>query len=352
VSEVLKLQGYDSYKNSDLEWLKAAPTHWQIKPNRAIWNERKTNNCSDAQLLSVTIKRGLIAQSDLVASTAKRDFSNHDKSKYKFVKQNDIVYNKMRMWQGAVGVSNYQGIVSPAYIVLEAKGAVNQKYYHYLLRTPGYIEESHRNSYGICDDQLSLRFEDFKRMYNIIPPKEEQDQIVRYLDSKLVKINKFIKNKKRLIELLKEQKQAVINQAVTKGLDPDAKMKPSGVDWLGDVPVGWQVLRVGRAYDVELGKMLQPYKKNPDDTLENYLCALNIGWDRISLATVKKMWFSRNDKLRYEIKEGDLIVVEGGDVGVSCIWGGTLKLCYIQNAVHRVREIGLGINKYLVTAQA
>lgn len=116
---------------------------------------------------------------------------------------NDIAYNKMRMWQGAVGVSNYRGIVSPAYIVLKSRRNINSRYYHLLLRTPIYIEESHRNSYGICDDQLSLRYEDFKCMQNIIPPKEEQDQIVRYLDSKLSKINKFIKAKKKQIELLK-----------------------------------------------------------------------------------------------------------------------------------------------------
>jgi type I restriction enzyme S subunit len=238
------LKPYPGYKKTGLLWLDSVPEHWEIKANKALWAERKIVNIIDKPLLSVTIKRGVIQQSELLKSSSKKDSSNLDKSKYKLVEPNDIVYNKMRMWQGAVGASKYEGIVSPAYIVLKPINNVNHRYYHYLLRTPNYIEESHRNSYGICDDQLSLRYEEFKCMQSLIPPKEEQDQIVRYLDSKLAKINKYIKNKKKLVELLKEQKQAIINQAVTKGLDPNAKMKPSGIEWLGDIPEGWEVRRL------------------------------------------------------------------------------------------------------------
>jgi type I restriction enzyme S subunit len=223
-----ELKPYDEYKETDLSWLDKVPKHWEIKPNRVLWNERKTINCISEQLLSVTIKKGIISQAELLQSSSKKDSSNVDKSKYKLVAPNDIVYNKMRMWQGAVGVSNDRGIVSPAYIVLKPRGDINHRYYHFLLRTPGYIEESHRNSYGICDDQLSLRYEDFKGMQNIIPPKDEQDQIVRYLDSKLSKANKFINTKKKQIELLQELKQAIINKAVTKGLAPTAKNETLG----------------------------------------------------------------------------------------------------------------------------
>lgn len=338
---------YPVYKKTELLWLESVPEHWDIKPNKALWTERITVNFIDKTLLSVTIKRGVIQQSELLKSSSKKDSSNLDKSKYKLVEPNDIVYNKMRMWQGAVGASKYEGIVSPAYIVLKPISNINHRFYHYLLRTPNYIEESHRNSYGICDDQLSLRYEEFKCMQSIIPPKEEQNQIVRYLDSKLAKINKYIKNKKKLIELLKEQKQAMINQAVTKGLDPKAKMKPSGIEWLGDIPEGWEVTQVGKIYDIELGKMLQPNKEDASDTLEKYLCALNVFWDRIDFNNVKKMWFSEKDKVKYKIEIGDLIVVEGGDVAVSCIWNGAVEPCYIQNAVHRVREKGYGKNKFL-----
>ncbi|MDD2247843.1 MAG: restriction endonuclease subunit S, partial [Proteiniphilum sp.] len=193
-------------------------------------------------------------------------------SKYKLVAPNDIVYNKMRMWQGAVGVSNDRGIVSPAYIVLKPRGDINHRYYHFLLRTPGYIEESHRNSYGICDDQLSLRYEDFKGMQNIIPPKDEQDQIVRYLDSKLSKANKFINTKKKQIELLQELKQAIINKAVTKGLAPTAKMKPSGIEWLGDIPEGWEVRKLSRMSKIVLsGLDKKTYENQKNIKICNYV---------------------------------------------------------------------------------
>ena len=267
-----ELKPYDEYKETGLLWLGKVPKHWEIKLNKYLWAERKTVNCIEEQLLSVTIKKGVISQSELLKSSSKKDSSNLDKSKYKLVMPNDIAYNKMRMWQGAVGVSNYRGIVSPAYIVLKSRRNINSRYYHLLLRTPIYIEESHRNSYGICDDQLSLRYEDFKCMQNIIPPKEEQDQIVRYLDSKISKINKFIKAKKKQIELLKELKQAIINQAVTKGLDPNVKMKPSGIEWLGDIPEGWEVRRLSQISKIILsGLDKKSYENQKKVKLCNYV---------------------------------------------------------------------------------
>ncbi|MDW7672000.1 MAG: restriction endonuclease subunit S [Bacillota bacterium] len=246
-----ELKPYEAYKETDLEWLEKIPDHWKVVPNKSLWIERKKTNLPDEPLLAVTIKRGVIPQQELLSSTSKKDSSNLDKSKYKLVKPEDIAYNKMRMWQGAVGMSKYRGIVSPAYIILNPRKDINARYYHFLLRSPEYVEESHKYSYGICDDQLSLRYEDFKSMLNIEPPIEEQNQIVLYLNHKLTKINRFIKAKKKQIELLKEQKQAIINQAVTKGLNPDVKMKPSGIKWLGDVPEHWDVKKFARVATVK-----------------------------------------------------------------------------------------------------
>ena len=243
-----QLKPYDEYKEVDLLWINSVPSHWEIVSNKALWAERNIRNCIDEELLSVTIKQGVIRQKEFLRNSIKKDVSNQDKSNYKLVIHNDIAYNKMRMWQGAVGKSRYRGIVSPAYIVLQARRELNPDYFNYLLRTPEYIEESHRYSYGICDDQLNLRYEDFKRMKNIFPPLDEQEQIIRYLDFKLAKINKFIKTKKKLIKVLNEQKQAMINEAVTKGTNPYVKMKPSGIDWLGDIPEHWIVTGLKRLF--------------------------------------------------------------------------------------------------------
>lgn len=238
-----RFKKYERYKNANVNWIDSIPSHWDILPNRAIFSERITKNCADEQLLSVTIKNGVIKQTQLLEDSSKKDSSNEDKSKYKLVKINDIAYNKMRMWQGSVGFSEYQGIVSPAYIILKPHKNINSKYYHYLFRSPLYIQYSHNYSYGICDDQLSLRYKDFSTMYSIIPSIEEQEKIVQFIEYKEKQINKLIRKQKRLIELLQEKKKTIITEVVTKGLDKNAPMKDSGIEWVGKVPAHWRVIR-------------------------------------------------------------------------------------------------------------
>jgi type I restriction enzyme S subunit len=238
----MKLKQYPEYKESGLPWIKKIPVHWDVLPNRAIFEERNTRGMIDEDLLSVTIRRGVIHQRELIESSSKKDSSNENKSKYKLVMEGDLPYNKMRMWQGAVGVSKYRGIVSPAYIILKTRENAHADYFHYLLRTTEYTKESHRYSYGICDDQLSLRFKDFKVIKSILPSVDEQNIIASFIRAKEKKITKFIRNKRRLIQLLKEQKQIIINQAVTRGIDPNVKMKPSGVDCVEDIPEHWDVV--------------------------------------------------------------------------------------------------------------
>ena len=234
---------YENYKKTNIDWLDEIPSNWDMLPNRAIFKERITRNCDNEELLSVTIKNGVIRQAQLLKNSSKKDSSNEDKSKYKLVKINDIAYNKMRMWQGALGVSDYQGIVSPAYVILNPRANINSKYYHYLYRSPKYVRYSYNYSYGICDDQLSLRYKDFSKMYSIVPPIDEQDKIVSFIEYKEKQINKLIKKQKKLIKLLKEQKSVIINEAVTKGIDKTAQMKDSGIKWLTQIPQHWEIKR-------------------------------------------------------------------------------------------------------------
>lgn len=239
-----KFKSYTEYKNSGLSWLGKIPKHWDVYPNRAFFYERKVQNNENEELLSVTITKGVIRQAELLENSSKKDSSNLDKSKYKLVMPGNIAYNKMRMWQGAVGASKYRGIVSPAYIILNVRQNVYPWYYHFLFRTPQYTRESYRHSYGICDDQLSLRYEDFKTINSPLLPFKEQKAIVEFIKHKHNQIARFIHVKQRLIELLEEQKQVIINQAVTRGIAPNVRLKPSGVDWLGDIPKHWEVRRI------------------------------------------------------------------------------------------------------------
>jgi len=165
------MKKYDNYKDvSWYEYIKTIPNTWEILPNIALFNERIERKRNNEELLSVTITNGVVKQSEI----DKNDTSNSDKTKYKYVQKGDIVYNKMRMWQGAIGVSNFDGIVSPAYVVLAPKLDLCSKFFHYQFRNSYYTNYSKRFSYGLCDDQLNLRYTDFKRMYSIVPPKEVQ----------------------------------------------------------------------------------------------------------------------------------------------------------------------------------
>ena len=129
-------------KSSGVDWLGDVPAHWEVRPNRAIFIEVNDQNHSDAQMLSVTITRGVIRQKELLEDRSKKDASRLDRSSYKLVQPGDIAYNKMRAWQGALGVSDHQGIVSPAYVVQRPRTGCSSRFLHYLLRTPMFAKEA------------------------------------------------------------------------------------------------------------------------------------------------------------------------------------------------------------------
>jgi type I restriction enzyme, S subunit len=238
------LQPFKKYNAIKYDYTKQLPVGWQLLPNIAVFQERIERGHSNEQLLSVTIGRGVIKQTDV---DIKKDSSNEDKSKYKLIKVGDIAYNKMRMWQGALGYSDYQGISSPAYVILKPKMKINPRYFHYMFRTSFYTNYSKRFSYGIVDDQLSLRYTDFKRMYSIVPPLEVQNRIVEYLDKKNNEVDKFIGNKKRLIELLEGEKKTKLYNVVTKGLYVKRDFKASCINWLPEIPNNWNIKRLKHA---------------------------------------------------------------------------------------------------------
>lgn len=237
------LEPYPEYKESGQKWLGRVPAQWALLPNRALFDEVKDRNHPGEEMLSVTITRGIIPQQALLSDTAKKDSSNTNKAAYKLVQPGDIAYNKMRAWQGAVGASGQRGIISPAYVVMRPRKDCTPRYYHHLYRTPLFAKEAERWSYGITSDMWSLRPEHFKVIYSVQPPPDEQVAIARFLDHANRKIDEFIRVKRKLIALLGEQRQVITYRAVTRGLNPDATVKPSGIPWLGDIPSHWDVRR-------------------------------------------------------------------------------------------------------------
>ncbi len=170
-----------------------------------------------------------------------------DKSKYKRVEPDDLVYNMMRAWQGGFGTVRIAGMVSPAYVVARPRFRFSTVFVEHLLRTPNAVEEMRRHSRGVTDFRLRLYWDEFKSLYVAIPLLCEQTAITAFLDRETAKIDALVEEQQRLIELLKEKRHAVISHAVTKGLDPDVPMKESGVEWLGEVPEHWEVGSLKRA---------------------------------------------------------------------------------------------------------
>jgi type I restriction enzyme S subunit len=181
-----------------------------------------------------------------------------DYGQYKRAAEGDIAYNMMRMWQGAVGRAPTDGLISPAYVVARPHHGVESRYYGYLFRTDAYMDEVNKYSRGIVSDRNRLYWEEFKQMPSALPPPNEQRRIADFLDAHGRILQQWIQAKQRLIELLNEQKQSIIQQAVTRGLDPKISMKRTGLDWLPEVPEHWKVSKLKFAARLIVGGSTPP----------------------------------------------------------------------------------------------
>ncbi|QJD31303.1 restriction endonuclease subunit S [Methylococcus geothermalis] len=209
--------------------------------NGRLFGHRVETGFPDLPILEVSLRTGVRVRD---MENLKRKQVMSQKEKYKRAVKGDIVYNMMRMWQGAVGPAPVDGLVSPAYVVVKPYDEANSSYYSYLFRTAAYMQEVNKFSRGIVADRNRLYWESFKQMPSLVPPRPEQDQIVAYLRAQDAHIARFIKAKRELIKLLTEQKLRIIDHAVTRGLDPSVPLKPSGIEWLGEVPEHWKVERL------------------------------------------------------------------------------------------------------------
>lgn len=240
---IADLKPYPAMKASGVPWLREVPTAWEIRRNGRLFAQRNETGFPDLPILEVSLRTGVRVR-DLGESSRKQVMS--DRAKYKRAAKGDIAYNMMRMWQGAVGLVPVDGLISPAYVVARPFPGTVPGYFAYLYRTDSYMGEIDNYSRGIVKDRNRLYWEQFKQIPTPYPPPLEQTAIVRFLDHADRRIRWYIRAKQKLIKLLEEQKQAIIHRAVTRGLDPNVRLKPSGVEWLGDVPEHWEILPLRR----------------------------------------------------------------------------------------------------------
>ncbi|AHM63226.1 type I restriction-modification system specificity subunit S [Flammeovirgaceae bacterium 311] len=233
---------YPAYKDSGVEWLGDVPSHWKIVSLGSLLELKSDKNHPDYEVLSVYREYGVIPKD---SRDDNHNATSLDTTNYKAVEPGDLVVNKMKAWQGSMGISGHKGIVSPAYITCKVTSReVYSKYLHQLLRSNSYIGEYNRISYGVRVGQWDMHYEDFKKVITLLPPKEEQTAIAQFLDRKTAQIDKAIAIKVKQIELLKERRQILIHNAVIRGLNPEVPMKDSGVEWIGEIPMHWKLTQI------------------------------------------------------------------------------------------------------------
>ena len=326
-----RYKAYPEYRDSGVEWLGEAPAQWATIPVGRLYVRTKRTGHADKELLSVYRDHGVVP-------TSSRDDNNNkpseDLTAYQLVEPNNLVMNKMKAWQGSIAISEHEGIVSPAYFVYQPNAEMFDvavpKYIHYLLRHPIYIAQYLRQSKGIRVNQWDLDPDEFKKIELLLPRKEEQKKIIAFLDHEIAKIDALIERQQRLIELLKEKRQAVISHAVTKGLDPNAPLKDSGVEWLGDVPAHWAVAPLKRFAEVidckhytvqflDEGLPIVSIRELRDDSIDI---------SNAKLTSVEEWNFLREGRVP---QVGDIVFCRNASVGAAGYVADDLEFCMGQD---------------------
>jgi type I restriction enzyme S subunit len=242
------LQPYSEYRDSNAPWFGNVPSYWEVKRLGSLFGERgETNERREVtDVLSVLKDRGVIpyAEKGRVGNKASEDIG-----RYKVVRPDDLVVNCMNVIIGSLGRSRYTGCLSPVYYVLRRRNPKNDpRYLELLFQHRPFHQSLIRIGNGILAHRMRIPMEKLKAEMLPLPPPDEQTAIVRFLDHANRKIDGFIRAKRKLIGLLNEQKQAIIHRAVTRGLNPNVPLKPSGISWLGDIPQNWEVSRACRVF--------------------------------------------------------------------------------------------------------
>lgn len=306
---------YERYKNSGAQWLGDVPSHWETKRIRRIFEiKKRIVGTVGFDVLSITQQGIKIKDTDSNEGQISLDYS-----KYQLVEPGDFAMNHMDLLTGFVDVSQIRGVTSPDYRVFSIRNPKEcfDRYFLYLLQSC-YLDKIFY-AFGQGASQLGrwrLPADQFKQFVFPQPPFKEQIQIAAFLDRETANIDVLVEEQKRLIELLKEKRRAVISHAVTKGLNPKASMKYSGVEWLGEVPEHWEVRKISSLSTKITNGYVGPTRDILVDEGVRYLQSLHIKDNSIRFDTpyfVREDWSKQHAKSILET--GDVLIVQTGDIG-------------------------------------
>ncbi len=328
------MRRYEQYKPSGLDWLADVPSHWQVVANRALFRARQEAGEDGLPVLSVSLHTGVSDDEQNEEENARTRTRMADRTSYKRVRPGDVAYNMMRAWQGAIGAVRTDGLVSPAYVVAAPTAALNPAYFEYLYRTGWLIGEMNRASKGITDFRKRLYWQEFKQLSTVVPPREDQDRIVAFLDQKISEIDAAIAKKERLTELLFEQQFNTINHVVTQGLDINAPRQPSKEQWLDSYPAHWQLMRIKHV----LSAIVDTEHKTPPMYEEGPVLVVrtsNVKGGELTYANAKftdEKTFSRWTR-RATPEAGDILFTREAPAGEACVLPAGVKAIIGQRMV-------------------
>ena len=239
----MEFKQYPSYKPSGVEWLGDVPEHWQIVRTKDIFNHRKEEALEDDEIVTAFRDGQVTLRKNRRTDGSPNSIKEHG---YQHINSGDLVIHEMDAFAGAIGVSDSSGKSTPVYSVCYAKNEnINHHFYSHFFRTMAKTGFINSLAKGIRVRSTEFRWNESRNVYLAEPPKADQEKIVSFLDTETARIDNLIAKQEKLIELLEEQRKSIISHAVTKGLNPNAPMKDSGVEWLGEVPEDWEVKRFG-----------------------------------------------------------------------------------------------------------
>ena len=344
-------------KNSGIEWIGEIPEDWEVKKVKHSF-VRKNEKAMQENPIVLSLARSGVRERDISNNEGQLAESYYN---YNPVDVDDLLINPMDLYSGAnCSISKVKGVISPAYINLRAKKNVSPVFYDYYFKVQYWMMAFFAHGNGVSfENRWTLNNETLQNYPIVAPSFETQQRIATYLDKKCNKIEETILNQQQVIEKLKAYKQSLITETVTgkvkivngKVCGEYESYKDSGVEWIGKIPSKWISTRVGHLYKSMLGKMVCPNQLTEEHSLQKYLCAMNVHFDGVDLSEIKEMWFTPNEMNQYQVRNGDLLVVEGGAGagGASIVYGlSENDKIFIQNSIHLVKPVKTNyLPKYL-----